>query len=505
MKDTEKTSMNLPALLIVCVLTMGLASPPVIAQDSVRPSIVKVLVTHRYPSLARPWTKQAPQKSSGSGVVIDGQRILTNAHVVGYASQIYVQAYQSDKKVPATVGVIAPEIDLAVLELEVEDFFEQRPSLPLSKQLPKVKDTVNVYGYPIGGNELSITEGIVSRIEFTGYRYGTSGLRIQIDAALNPGNSGGPVMIAGEIVGLVFSGIREADNIGYLIPVEEINTFLADVGDGQYDGKPQLFDALQTVENQALRDRLGLEEQMGGAMVQNPHMDADHPLQEWDVITQIGDYKLDREGKIRIDDDLRLAFQYQIPKLADQSAVSLTLYRDGQMHRVDVPVKVRRNLVIPFLRNEYPTYFICGPLVFSVATQELLASLGKAHRFLSRMSSPLIERNDDEVTFEGEQIVVICSRMFPHRITKGYNSSMFAVVAEVNDVKIKNLAHLAEILRDADGQFIVFKFASRQRETLVFDREDLLASTDEILEDNGIRYQGSKYLRSIWQPPADHD
>ena len=82
---------------------------------------------------------------------------------------------------------------------------------------------------------------------------------------------------------------------------------------------------------------------------------------------------------------------------------------------------------------------------------------------------------------------------------------MFAVVAEVNDVKIKNLAHLAEILRDADGQFIVFKFASRQRETLVFDREDLLASTDEILEDNGIRYQGSKYLRSIWQPPADHD
>ena len=109
-----------------------------------------------------------------------------------------------------------------------------------------------VMGIRLAG-PVSITKGIISRIEFTGYSVSAQGLRIQIDAAINPGNSGGPAVVNDEIVGLAFSHLQMAQNIGYIIPVEEIELFLQDVADGHYDGKPAMYDDLQTLENPALR------------------------------------------------------------------------------------------------------------------------------------------------------------------------------------------------------------------------------------------------------------
>ncbi len=65
----------------------------------------------------------------------------------------------------------------------------------------------------------------------------TEGLRIQVDAAINPGNSGGPAVVDGRMIGLVFSRLQQADNIGYLIPMEEIELFLEDIRDGRYRGQ----------------------------------------------------------------------------------------------------------------------------------------------------------------------------------------------------------------------------------------------------------------------------
>src|SRR5262245_17806416 len=206
--------------------------------SAVENSVVKVFSTMRYPDPYKPWTKQAPRESTGTGVIIDGKRILTNAHVVLYASQVQVQANQSGDKFSATVEAIAQGIDLAVLKLEDETFFDGRVPLPRATKLPAVKDSVMVYGFPTGGTTLSITKGIVSRIDFTLYNYPTSGLRIQIDAAINPGNSGGPAVDDNKMIGLAFSRLGGGDNIGYIIPCEEVELFLKDIADGRYDGKP---------------------------------------------------------------------------------------------------------------------------------------------------------------------------------------------------------------------------------------------------------------------------
>ena len=76
---------------------------PAPAGDPVETSVVKIFSTVRAPDLARPWTKQSPHEISGTGIVIEGKRILTNAHVVLYASQVQVQANQSGQKIFAKV------------------------------------------------------------------------------------------------------------------------------------------------------------------------------------------------------------------------------------------------------------------------------------------------------------------------------------------------------------------------------------------------------------------
>ena len=227
-------------------------------------SVVKIFSTVRYPDPYQPWTKQPPADITGSGVVIEGRRILSNAHVVNYASQVQIQANQAGDKISATVEFIAPGIDLAVLKLDDEKFFDTHPALALARTLPGVKDVVLAYGYPEGGNSLSITKGIVSRVEFAPYNFQVPGLRIQIDAAINPGNSGGPAVVGDKMIGLTFSRLVNADNIGYIIPSEEIELFLQDIADGHYDGKPAMYDSLQTLENPALRSFLKLPPNVGG-------------------------------------------------------------------------------------------------------------------------------------------------------------------------------------------------------------------------------------------------
>ncbi len=486
-----------------------LVSPPakLHAQDQIRDLVVKIHAVHNVPDLLRPWTRNPPQHVKGSGVVIDGKRILTSAHVVRYAGQIYVQPNQSADRIPAHIEAMTPAMDLAVLKLEDESFFDHRGSLAFAEDLPRVKDSINVYGYPTGGSELSVTQGIVSRIEFTEYYYQTSGLRIQVDAALNFGNSGGPAVSNGKLVGLVFSLIQNAQNIGFLIPVEEIKLFLADIADGVYDGKPQMNDLIQTVENDALRQKLKLPAGTHGVMVSEPYRDTpDYPLKEWDVITKICNTPIDDEGKVEVRYDLRLSSAYLVQRCAKDGFVPLTVFRDGKFLQINEPVATQREMVIPYLMAKEPRYFVLGPLVFSQATQDFLERLGNQRpAAFGPGASPLVIRRYDKPAFPDEEIVVVASPMFPDRITKGYDDPHRAVLSEVNGMPVKNLRHLMEIVRDNRDPQITLKFAnsgSLTHETMVFLRKDLLASTNRILEENGIRHPYSPDLRNVWEAYA---
>jgi S1-C subfamily serine protease len=481
-------------------------SPTATPSKAVENSVVKIFATLRLPDPSKPWTKKEPNEVTASGAVISGKRILTNAHVVQYASEVQVQANQAGDKLAATVKAVAPGMDLAILELEDQKFFDSHSPLPFKKSLPDSKEPVMVYGYPTGGASLSITKGIISRIEFTGYSLSTLGLRIQIDAAINPGNSGGPAIVNDEIVGIAFSHLQSAQNIGYIIPVEEIELFLQDIADGRYDGKPTMYDDLQTLENPALRSFLHLPESLQGMVVHRAFDSAaSYPLKEWDVITKIGDVPVDDEGMIKIGDTLRIRFPYMVQKLAAKDTVSLTVFRGGKELKINLPVSRQRPLVIPELKGSYPSYFVYGPMVFSEATTDLIAIAQKTREtgaivgLLTYIGSPLIARIGDKPAFPGERLVVVPCPFFPHRLSKGYGNPAWQVLKTVNRQPIKNLAHLVEVLRDSKDEFVTFEFNTRSSgESCVFPRAEMVSATENILNDNGVRSQGSADVMKIW-------
>lgn len=472
-------------------------------EGAIRESVVKISATMRLPDIIRPWTKQSPRDVSGTGVVIEGKRILTNAHVVSYASQLFVESYQSSEKLVATVEAVSPGMDLAVLKLEDESFFDKRPPLARTTELPEVKESVLVYGYPQGGASQSVTKGIVSRIEFAGYNDNAAGLRIQVDAAINPGNSGGPALVNDKLIGLIFSRLNQSDNIGYIIPSEEIDLFLKDVADGKYDGKPAMHDVLQTLENDALRGKLGLDKKATGMVVHAPDSDDEsYPLKEWDLVTKIGDHEIDNVGLVKVRDNLRLRFQYLIQKLAKDGKVSLSLIRQGKPMTVELPVSPKHPMLIETLRGQYPPYFVYGPLVFSPVTTEFLGGFERAgerfYNIFSMIGSPIVTRRGDKPKFEGEELVVVSAPMFPHLISKGYSNPFTKVVKEINGTPVRNMRHFVELLRDAKDKYITISFNDRASETIVFDRKDVLRATDDILNDNGVRQQASEELLSVW-------
>lgn len=479
----------------------GTEPSPAIAREAEN-AVVKVFSTVRYPDFSRPWTKQTPSEITGSGVVVEGRRILTNAHVVLYASQIQVQGSQAGDKKPATVVAIAPGIDLALLKLEDDHFFDARPPLPRASALPEIKDAVLAYGFPAGGNSLSITKGIVSRIEFVAYSLSASGLRIQIDAAINPGNSGGPAVAGDRMIGLAFSRLGGAQNIGYIIPNEEIELFLADIADGHYDGKPGLYDELQTLESPALRHFLKLPDSVQGVVVHQPfETGASYPLKEWDVITHIAGTPVDDQGMVRLGNNLRVSFRYLIQKSAANGRLPLTMVRGGHAQQVELPVRNSRAMLIPELKGEYPAYFIYGPLVFSPASQQFAQALGSNPDMVTALSflkSPLLTLRGEPPQPDREELVVVSSPLFPHRISQGYSNPAGGVLHTVNGTRIRSLRHLVAVLRDLRDEFVTFEFDHRGGEALVFERREIDASTEAILTDNEVRAQGSADMLKIW-------
>lgn len=473
-------------------------------------SVVKITTTVRLPDFDRPWARQAERQASGSGVMIHGNRILTCAHVVHYATDIVVETSGGMKRSFAKVVATAPEIDLAILSLDEAGFVAPEHEVALDAPLPGPREAVSVVGFPMGGSALSVTSGVVSRIEFNEAPL-TLPLpvplrsqhepctRIQIDAALNPGNSGGPAVVDGRLIGIAQSVLVRAQSIGYLVAVEEAAKFVQAVDGTGYSGKVRILDEYHPAVNRSLRKKLGLPDEMTGVVVRRPWIETpDYPLQTWDVITAIGDNAVDNNGLARVTDRLQLRFDYYADKLATQGTVPLTLWRNGEAKAIQLPAQARPDWLVSSLFGRYPSYFVYGPLVFTEVSAEYVEVSGPMWWSLwGFANSPHVSRRFGRQSFEGEQIVALSTHL-PHRITDGYSKRYSQVVTNVNGTPIRNLKHFVETLRDMKDESVTIEFAEGQIETLVIEHQQALAATDQVLEDNGIRARGSRDMLEVW-------
>ena len=201
----------LPSLVLLILVALGLPCPAVgdqAAEASADPSssVVKIYVAAVTPDAFAPWRPGWSYDKTGSGAVIDGHRILTNAHVVEGHTFVQVRLHGRPEKHPARVTFVSHTADLALVKLEEPRLLAATPPLPLGG-LPAVRDEVAALGFPAGGDTLSVTSGVVTRVEHVTYVQSWERLlAIQMDAAIAPGSSGGPLVHQGRLVGVATQG-----------------------------------------------------------------------------------------------------------------------------------------------------------------------------------------------------------------------------------------------------------------------------------------------------------
>lgn len=224
----------------------------------------------------------------------------------------------SDTKFIARVLAIGNECDLALLTVDDPSFWHGLAPIALAP-LPELQDSVIVVGYPIGGETMSISSGVVSRIEVTQYSHGSMQLLgIQIDAAINPGNSGGPAFNDdGNCVGVAFQSLsgEDAENIGYIIPTPVISHFLKDFDtNGRYTGFPEVGCEWQNLENPHLRRQLRLPAEAKGILVKRvkPTSCTASHLVKGDVILKFDGVEIANDGTVPFRTCERISFTYLV-------------------------------------------------------------------------------------------------------------------------------------------------------------------------------------------------
>jgi hypothetical protein len=230
-----------------------------------------------------------------------------------------------------------------------------------------------------------------------------------------------------------------------------------------------------------------------------------YPLKEWDVITHIGDTPIDNQGMVKIEKDLRVNFTYLIQRVASNGTVALTVVRAGKSLKVQLPVPAEHPTLIRDLHGGYPPYFVYGPIVFSTASWQMISTFETKSdlvRILGAAKSPLVTRALDPPDADTEELVVVSSPFFPHKLANGYSNPLGSVVSSINGTHVRSLAHLVALLRDLKDPFVTVEFDQKGNEALVFSRTAMVAATEEILTDNGVRAQGSPDMLKVWQEQA---
>ncbi|XP_011033618.1 PREDICTED: protease Do-like 2, chloroplastic [Populus euphratica] len=455
-------------------------------------AVVKVYCTHTEPDYSLPWQKQRQYTSTGSAFMIGNGKLLTNAHCVEYYTQVKVKRRGDDTKYVAKVLARGVDCDIALLSVESEEFWEGAEPLKFG-HLPRLQDAVTVVGYPLGGDTISVTKGVVSRIEVTSYAHGSSDLLgIQIDAAINPGNSGGPAFNdQGECIGVAFQVYRseEVENIGYVIPTAVVSHFLKDFERNEkYTGFPSLGVMLQKLENPALRACLKVQSNEGVLVRRvEPTADANRVLKEGDVIVSFDDVHVGCEGTVPFRSNERIAFRYLISQKFAGDEAELGIIRAGSFMKVKVVLNPRVHLVPYHVDGGQPSYLIIAGLVFTPLSEPLIeeeceGSIGLKLLAKSRYSL---------ARFKGEQIVIL-SQVLANEVNFGYEDMSNQQVLKFNGTQIKNIHHLAHLVDSCKNRYLVFEFEDNY--LVVLEREATSACSPHILKDYGIPSERSSDL-----------
>ena len=448
-------------------------------------SVIQIITFTQEPDWDSPWRFDAVRRSGGTGFVIRGKKIMTNAHVVSWARQIMVRRYQDPRPYLARVKFIGHDCDLAVLEVEDDHFFDGLEELQFG-ELPAVRSTVVTYGYPAGGEQISYTRGVVSRIEVQNYAHpgNRSSLAVQTDAAINPGNSGGPVVQDDLVVGVAFQGLQGLENTGFFIPPPVIHHFLKDIEDGTYDGLTTTGVRMVPLQNPAYRRYLKMPDNDFGARIDSllPIPSAEKLFRRDDVLLRVGEYDVGSDGTVvYAGNRVSAAVAFQMAQQGE--SLPIKVWRDGKELDISVTNSVYEGDRL--LGNQYdalPHYFVHAGLVFTPISLDYLKTLGRNWRdsanaeivyelFYRRYESPETARPEP----------VVLASVLAHPVNANLKNANRSLVDKINGVRINRLTDVVKAFESATNTHHIIEFLPNHAfETL--DRAEAAAAHTNILK-----------------------
>lgn len=459
--------------------------------DAVKAAVVKIIVVSQVIDKTEPWNSTI-NRGSGSGFIIKGDRILTNAHVISNATFIEVHKNAETERYQAEVEAVSHDADLAVLKLKAvnPEFFKTKP-LAIG-QLPAIQEEVSVHGYPKGGSGLSITQGVVSRIERRSYVHKDKKLlSIQIDAAINPGNSGGPVVSNGKVIGVVMQSQSRSQSIGYMISVPVIKHFLADIKDGQYDGFPSLGVDIESIESPVLRRLYGLKDKQSGVLVtlvypNSPSLDV---LQKNDIITEVDGHKVSSNGMTELRKGELVHFKHYVDMHQLGSEVTLKIIRDQKPQKVVIKLNTvddAFSLVAKKQFDKQPSYFVYGGFVFMPLTSDYIDAYKRLNDSITVLTQfwPTEERKE----------AVVLTHVLPADSNKGFHNIRNMLIKTLDGKTFKDFKSFHHLMQTGENEFVILEDQFGYQ--VVIDRKLALESQAAILRQYRILSGSSDDLKT---------
>lgn len=447
-----------------------------VVDDDIKNSIVKIYTVSNIPKYRVPWNASTAS-ATGSGSIIEGNRILTNAHVVADSTFIQVKRFGETIRYEAKVVNVSHAADLAILEVSDPDFFEGSVSLKFG-ELPQIQQEVLVYGFPMGGGGMSVTKGVVSRVEYQ--RYAHSGellLAVQVDAAINSGNSGGPVISNGKQIGVVMQKRTRADNIGYMVPMPVINHFLKDIEDGQLDGFPGIGIHTQPIENRAIKKKYQMPDDKTGVLVYRVDFNspANGLIMMNDVITGIEGHDITDSEEVEYRPNEYLSYWYFIDERQIGDEVTFNILREGIERQVTIKLagSYKEYRLVPYEQyDRQPTYFIFGGLVFMPMTTNYLVESGWNSELAYKPST------------EEKRGVVVLTQVLADSVNRGYHELADIVIEKVNGQIFSDINEFYHLVMTANTPYITLMDDIGYQ--IIIDRQLATQRSPEILQRYGV-------------------
>jgi len=460
-------------------------------------SVVRIEVNMFSYSYQEPWQPPSLSNSGGTGFIIEGNRILTNAHVVSMANTIRVSRANQRKDYDARVLFIAHDCDLAMLVVDDKEFYKNSAPLTIG-DIPELNSSLVVIGFPIGGDRVSITRGVVSRKDMDLYSHSNidSHLILQVDAAINPGNSGGPAIQDDKVIGVAFQVHRGGENLGYLIPPIVINRFLEDVSDGKYDGYIEFGAIGIPTVNSGLKSAREIEKFLNppdtGVMIIDTLKDSssDGHLLPGDILAEIDGHPISQYGDVELN-GRQVSYTELVDNLSAGTNINTVVLRNGQKKKVSFPAKATN--IIDFQRKNYetpPRMRLAGGLLFQPLDSDLMEAYNNdwinsgrteiLYHYSYHVLHKLYSKKKEYVilTRRLSDPVNLYAGRFVHRMVESVNGENSDDFVSFNHLIDKNLQN---------SEYLVIRFVNEPM-PLVLKSKDVRESHKRVLENYSVRY-----------------